>query len=230
MSRRIKEKPQSADGLLTRIAGFFSARPGRSFDRALDRWLVWIGWVPEMMDGRGKILHISDTPTSMYGYLARLLRRVNPSVVVHTGDLADDIKLELYPGEAERYRAAAGRLFDILAAPRRKVIIALGNHDKKELLPVIPSQYIICDNVIDVTIYDQEFRVSHYFEQILDKPAMYNLFGHSPEQPSFSDGEERHFFNGMEMMRLMGQGTAAGFDYPRGTDEARLTRRSHRAR
>jgi 3',5'-cyclic AMP phosphodiesterase CpdA len=184
-----------------------------------------------MMDGTGKVLHISDTPTCMYGYLARFLRRVNPSVVIHTGDLADDIKLEIYPGEAEKYRAAARRMVDILAAPHRKVILAMGNHDKRELLPALPSQCIICDNVTDIMLYGQKFRVSHFFESVEGSPARYNLYGHSLEHPSFSEeGETRCYLNGMESMRLIGPGSdVAAFDYPWGTDSARLTRRGRRA-
>ena len=161
----------------------------------------------------------------MYGYLARLLRRVNPSVVVHTGDLADDIKLEIYPGEAERYHAAAKRIIDILAAPRRKVILALGNHDKRELLPSLPSRCVICDNVLDITLCGRRYRVSHYFERILERPARYNLFGHSLEHSSFSDDDERHFFNGMEKMSLISQdGSTTVFNYPKYTNDARLVR------
>jgi predicted phosphodiesterase len=227
VSRRIKARPNRIEVLWRRFADIVSAKPGRSLDRALDRGLVWIGWIPEMMDGTGKILHVSDTPTPMYGYLARLLRRVNPSIVVHTGDLADDIKLEIYPGEAERYRAAAKRIIDILAAPHRKVILALGNHDKRELLPALPSQCVICDNVLDITLCGQGFRVSHYFERILENPARYNLFGHSLERSSFSDDEERRFFNGMEKMRLISpDGGTAIFNYPKFTNNARLARRS----
>ncbi|MDR1917090.1 MAG: metallophosphoesterase [Synergistaceae bacterium] len=222
----MKVKPSQRESMWKKLKDFIPACRGRSLDRIVDRGLVWIGWIPEMMDGTGKILHISDTPTCMYGYLARLLRRVNPSVVVHTGDLADDIKLEIYPGEAERYRAAARRIVDILAAPHRKVILALGNHDKRDLLPAHSSQFIICDNVIDLTLCGEEFRISHYIGFILDKPARYNLFGHSLKPASFSDDEDRYYFNGMESMRLIDPyADSAFFDYPRGTNDARLMRR-----
>ncbi|MDR2780392.1 MAG: metallophosphoesterase [Synergistaceae bacterium] len=232
MSLGMKPRPGRTEGLWRKFRDFFSAGSGRSFDLLLDKLLVRAGWVPEMMDGSGRILHISDTPTCMYGYLARLLRRVNPSVVVHTGDLADDIKLEIYPGEAERYRAAARRIMDILLAPRRKIIISLGNHDKRALLPSLPSQCVICDNddVMDITLYGEKFRVSHYFESILGKPARYNLFGHSMETPSFSDGEERCFFNGLEKMRLIGPKDAGItiFSYPKSANDARLARRNRK--
>ena len=226
MSLRMKPRPGYTEGLWRKSRDFFLASPGRSFDLLLDKWLVRMGWVPEMMDGIGKILHISDTPTCMYGYLARFLRRVNPSVSVHTGDLADDIKLEIYPAEAERYRAAARHLMDILLAPRRKVIISLGNHDKRELLPALPSQCVICDNVMDITLYGEKFRVSHYFESVLDSPARYNLFGHSMETASFSDDEERCFLNGLEMMRLIDLDTGITiFNYQKAANDARLARR-----
>ncbi|MDR1966137.1 MAG: metallophosphoesterase [Synergistaceae bacterium] len=217
--------------LWKKLCGVFPAGRDRALYRAVDRGLVWVGWAPEVMDGAGKILHISDTPTCMYGYLARLLRRINPSVIVHTGDLADDIKLEIYPGDAERYRIAARRLVNILEAPRRKVILALGNHDKRDLLPSLSSQCIICDNVMDITLFGEEFRISHYIGFILDKPARYNLFGHSPEPASFTDEKDRLFLNGIEKMRLIDPEARMIFlNYPSGTDNARLTRRKRMAR
>ena len=203
MSLRMKPRPGYVEGLWRKFRDFFPARPGRSFDLLLDKWLVRTGWVPEMTDGTGKILHISDTPTCMYGYLARFLRRVNPSVIVHTGDLADDIKLAIYPAEAERYRSAARHITDIMLAPRRKVM--------------------------DVTLYGERFRISHYFESVLDSPAKYNLFGHSMETPSFSDDKERCFLNGLEMMRLIDTDTGITiFNYPKTANDARLARRNRK--
>jgi predicted phosphodiesterase len=225
----MKARPGLGEALKKRLSGVFPAKRVSSLDRLIDKGLVWIGWIPEMMDGTGKILHISDTPTCMYGYLARLLRRVNPSVVVHTGDLADNIKLEMYPNDAGRYRAAVKRLVDILAAPHRRAILALGNHDKRDLLPPIPSQCIICDNVMDTTLCGEKFRISHHIGFILEKPARYNLFGHSPEPASFTDEEDRFFLNGIERMRLIDpEEGMTPFNYPSGTNEARLIRRKRR--
>ena len=39
------------------------------------------------------LLHVSDTPSVFYPDLARLLVAVRPRFVVHTGDLADEIKI-----------------------------------------------------------------------------------------------------------------------------------------
>ncbi|MDR1137681.1 MAG: metallophosphoesterase [Synergistaceae bacterium] len=229
MSLGMKTRPGRIDRLLKKFADILPERPGLSFDLMIDKLLVRAGWIPQMMDGTDKILHISDTPTCMYGYLTRLLRRVNPSIIVHTGDIADDIKLEIYQGEAERYRAAASRLMDILLAPHRRVVLALGNHDKRELLPSLPSRCVICDNVMDITLRGEKFKVSHYFESLSGEPARYNLFGHSMEHPSFSDDEERYFFNGLETMRLIDpDGGVARLNYPKGANDARFARLSRK--
>jgi predicted phosphodiesterase len=200
----VKQKPSPFGALLTLLSKTIS--PGkvkRSLSRAVDDGFVKLGIMPEMMDGSGKILHISDTPTMMYGHLARLLRRVNPSIVIHTGDLADDIKLDMYPSEADRYKDAARRLINILLAPHRRVIIALGNHDRADLLPPLPSQCVVCDNTINMTLYGATFRMSHYIERVTDSPEQYNLFGHDPMSESFVDEEGRYYLNGMDIMRMI---------------------------
>jgi hypothetical protein len=223
----LKEKPSPWNALLERLGKTID--PGnmkRSFSRLLDDGFVKLGFLPEMMDGAGKILHLSDTPTNMYGYLARVLRRINPSVVVHTGDLADDIKLGLYPGEAGRYSAAARRLFNILLAPHRTVIVALGNHDRMDLLPPLPSECIVCDNVMNMTLFGAKFRISHYIENVMEKPERYNLFGHDPASESFVDGEGRYFLNGIEIMRVIDPAAdeMSFLIYPRRTRNARNMR------
>ena len=200
----MKERPSSWGA---RLAGIKSAlepeRIRRSLLRLLDDGFVKLGVLPAMMDGTGKVLHLSDTPTVMYGHLARVLRRVDPAVVIHTGDLADDIKLEMYPAEAERYAAAVRRLINILLAPHRRVIIAMGNHDRADLLPPLPPQCEICDGAASVVIFGAGFRISHYAELVTDRPERYNLFGHDPCRDSFVDDDDRYFLNGMDTMRII---------------------------
>ncbi|MDR3165012.1 MAG: metallophosphoesterase, partial [Synergistaceae bacterium] len=185
----MKKRPSLKSFLLSKLRRTFDpVKIKRLFVEFSDISLVRLGYLPEKMDGLGKILHISDTPTGMYGYLARTLRRINPSVVVHTGDIADDIKLGLYPAEAGRYSLAAGRLINILLAPHRKIIIVLGNHDRADLLPTLPPECAVHEGAIDVKLLGANFRISHYAEKIMEKPVQYNLFGHDLSSRSFVDG------------------------------------------
>ena len=225
----MKKRPSSWKLWTSRVRGYIEpAAIKRSLSRFADDGLVKMGVLPPMMNGAGKVLHISDTPTTIYGYLARVLRRVAPAVVVHTGDLADDIKLEMYPAEADNYAAAVRRLANILLAPHRTVVLALGNHDRADLLPFLPSQCIVCDNddAINMTFFGARFRMSHYVERVTDKPELYNLFGHEPERESFMDGTDRYFFNGIELMRMIDPvtGEIAALSYPGETKNARALR------
>lgn len=226
----MKGRPPSPETLLRKIRRTLDASEIKdALGNVVDRGLVAAGWQPAELDGSGKVLHISDTPSSIYGYLSRLLKRVNPSVVVHTGDLADDIKLELYPAEREHYRAAIRRLMNILQAPHRRVVLALGNHDERELLPWLSSDCKVCDGAEGISLLGASFRVSHYAEDLSEHPAQYNLFGHAATPPSYDDGEH-HFLNGLEWMRLIDprSGEIQLLRYPRGTDDARLMRKVKR--
>jgi predicted phosphodiesterase len=223
----MKERPSLKNFLLSKLRRTFEpAKIKRLFLEFADDSFVRLGYLPEKMDGLGKILHISDTPVSMYGYLASALRRINPSVVVHTGDLADDIKLGLYPAEADRYASAAGRLINILLAPHRQIILVLGNHDRTDLLPSLPPECSVYEGAVDVKLLGANFRISHYAEKIMEKPVQYNLFGHDLSRRSFVDGEGRYFLNGIETMRLIdpGAGEIETLAYPRSANAARMMR------
>lgn len=228
----MKRRPTGPGSFLQRLwESFSSDELRRSMHHTVDRALVKAGWLPEMMDGSYKILHLSDTPVTIYGYLARLLRRVSPSVLVHTGDLADDIKIGLYPGERERYRSAVRKLFDIIQAPRRRIILSLGNHDRMDLLPPIPRECTICEDVMDFDLWGAGFRISHYIERIMDGPAArFNLYGHTTEPGSHVDDKERYFLNGIERIRLIDPhtGEIKSLLYPRCTDNARCMKTMRR--
>ncbi|GHV50804.1 hypothetical protein FACS1894216_03640 [Synergistales bacterium] len=199
-------------------------------DRAIDWLMVKFAGLPEITDGSGKVLHVSDTPTTIYSYLSRFLRRVNPSVIIHTGDFADDIKLQLYKGEAGRYETTMRRFVNMMSAPHRIVYLTLGNHDDASLLPPSSSSCSIVEGACDIELMGATFRASHYAEEAAACPMMYNLFGHAPDTKSYSDDQGRIFLNGLEGMRLIDPrtGEILLFRYPRGTDLARLGRSARR--
>jgi Predicted phosphohydrolases len=224
----MKRRPSYLQGVFGSLRQKLSTSwANRSAARMVDFALVKTGWLPERLDGSGKLLHISDTPTAIYPYIARLLRRVNPSVVVHTGDLADDIKLEMYPEEAERYARFMRRLLNVLAAPHRTVYLTIGNHDRADLLPPLPPRCHICEDVAEISFRGVHFRLSHYLERLAGSPAKFNLFGHAWEDESYSDGDGRYFLNGVEVMRLIDPASEEieFLRYPSGTENARHLRR-----
>ncbi len=45
--------------------------------------------------GEPSLLHVSDIPSDYYRFIYRLIEKLEPAYLVHTGDLADEVKLEL---------------------------------------------------------------------------------------------------------------------------------------
>lgn len=41
------------------------------------------------------LLHVSDIPSDYYRFVYRLIEKLEPAYLVHTGDLAEEVKLEL---------------------------------------------------------------------------------------------------------------------------------------
>ena len=66
------------------------------------------------------LLHVSDTPSVFYPDLARLLAAVRPRFVVHTGDLADEVKIR--SGVLDRARLALEVIVRVPTVDQRGVL------------------------------------------------------------------------------------------------------------
>lgn len=171
-----------------------------------------------------KLLHISDTPSSFFGELARLISILKPEYIVHTGDLVDNIKLGLYPGSIWRYQRDAAQLIKLLEnSCAKKIYLALGNHDDVQTIEILCRRSnIILESEI-VNIEGLQFAISHYSSEILKSPAAYNLYGHDLTQKS-GITEGRLYLNGITSINLieLGSFNYYSYPYPAGTDNARL--------
>lgn len=179
---------------------------------------------------QGALLHISDTPSTMYGHLRRLLGRLSPSWIVHTGDLADDVKLERSPCCLDLYEKRVRTLLTLLeGTTAAEVYLVLGNHDDERTLQKFASRSIIVRGCTDIFPEGRHIRIAHRSEELLHNPAPINLFGHDV---SLEGGflEDKLFLNGIEFMHLLDLHKKEIYylDYPFGTDDARLLRRRFR--
>lgn len=91
------------------------------------------------------LLHVSDTPYEIYGFLRRLVRWLAPAVIVHTGDLVDDVKLEYDVHRTQLYTARVTELIAFLEASEASAIyITPGNHDNADILrSLVRRSYIV---------------------------------------------------------------------------------------
>lgn len=96
-----------------------------------------------------KVLHIGDIDSSDYGYVKMLIKSIKPDVIIHTGDLADELKAGRIEAVRPYWRAAAKKLGKMMEESGAQVIIVPGNNDPEdELKALITTAQIVPRNAI----------------------------------------------------------------------------------
>ncbi|MCF8010272.1 MAG: metallophosphoesterase [Clostridiales bacterium] len=161
--------------------------------------LAWRFYIPpELLDtSEIKIAHISDTPTRLYPALKSLLSELNPEVIIHTGDLADDIKLEINPESIYEYSCAVAPFLQSLEdLPAKEVYIIPGNHDNYRVIDSCTERSSLVSEGDIITVHGINLGVAHYISK-LPEYGQYNLYGHN-----FSQGDEAHL-NGLNNVNII---------------------------
>ncbi len=186
-------------------------------------------YVPEeVLDRPGEfLLHLSDTPSCFFPDLARIIRKVRPSWVVHTGDLVDQIKLEMFPSRLEEYRNKLAKLSTILDGGSKRghfqTVIAMGNHDDRGTVRDFFPHCHIIEKVGEFTAGGWSFMASHYSWFIDAKENVVALWGHDLSSPQ---GVSRGL-NGLISVNLFSLGTGGIYriPYPGYIDDQRQLKR-----
>ncbi|MDD4365466.1 MAG: metallophosphoesterase [Synergistales bacterium] len=185
-----------------------------------------LGIPPERPPWAGLIVHLTDTPSCSYGYLGRMLRRLRPDWVIHTGDLADDVKIGLYPQLKNLYVEHVERLLSILEEHSAQILLIMGNHDIADSVREKAAISHILTEPANLAIGKLKLRVGHSQKEITADPQPLNLFGHDLSVRS-GLREKKLYLNGIEGIHLIcpETGMFRRLRYPIGTDESRLARR-----
>lgn len=171
-----------------------------------------------------KILHISDTPTVFYSSLAKIIKKLEPQYIIHTGDLVDNIKLDIRPNKLDEYQKGVHSLFNILEdSNAQKIYITPGNHDDLEIMEMASKRSTILTQTQVINIDNIEIKASHYSEDLINSQVKYNLFGHDIA-PKSSINKGKLFLNGIENINIITlySGHVFALPYPLGTNDARL--------
>ena len=172
-----------------------------------------------------RILHISDKPSQFYPELGKLIKRLEPDYIIHTGDLADNIKLEHSKVSLARYHREVKRLKNLLSGDQIKgVYIALGNHDDSKFIFTHFSDFKITDSFETLEMSGLKIVFSHYIDQLLDVNADIFLYGHDLDYEKRPD----KYLNGLNAINVIDLNPfqVHRINYPLGVDHARL-HRSH---
>jgi len=182
---------------------------------------------PNELDKKGpRLLHISDTPSLFFPELARLIKQLQPDYIVHTGDLVDNIKLQLHPGSIRHYERQVLSLLKILEASEAKsIFITLGNHDSPEYIKKHAGRIVVFENDARLQIEGFDVSMCHYASGINAHQSDYYLFGHDLSINSHEE-DTRIYLNGITSIHLIELSThdVHYFQYPWGIDDARLNK------
>ncbi|WP_409226825.1 metallophosphoesterase [Gudongella sp. SC589] len=173
------------------------------------------------------LLHISDTPSSIYPEIKRLIRVLNPDYIVHTGDVSDNIKVGLHPSYITRYKHEAKKMLKILdSSNAEKVFLSLGNHDKLDFVKKNCGRIKVIEDRELITIQGRKFAISHYSDFLKDIDADIYLYGHDLSIESQTI-DSRVYLNGISAIHVITipELDITRLDYPQGTDSERLKRR-----
>ena len=173
------------------------------------------------------VMHIADTPSTVYGALRRLVKELSPRWIVHTGDLADDVKLELSPAKLPRYRIKLEFLRRALVGDDSTgLVIVTGNHDDEKAVREMFPKSIVFRERGRIELCGEGFNLSHDRAGLGDPPLKYNLFGHEPSRNDFSE-QGRFFLNGLLGVHIISPSLEKVYclPYPGYVDDGRLGRR-----
>jgi predicted phosphodiesterase len=162
------------------------------------------------------VLIVSDTPRRLYPWLRKTIARYNISKVIHLGDLADDIKLELAPHKKWIYIDALKTLRRTLNGIDLTVIP--GNHDDEELIREILGVEPLPEGT-ELQINNKHLILYHHPPTILPniEDNTLILYGHTPEQVPIK-GSLNVLTNAYI---LLPDGSMVKINYPAGTNRER---------
>ncbi len=166
------------------------------------------------------LLHISDTPHTTFKPIDELIETIQPEYIVHTGDLVDNLKLEIYPNLKIQYVKDVEEILRIVNKSKIKSYISLGNHDLESLTDRSNEKLIINKSMTEEDIEGHLVSMSHHYRS--DSNGEIFLFGHDGHQ-----AEKKHELNGiyhihvifLESMRIV------RLKYPWGTQDQRMLKR-----
>lgn len=179
-----------------------------------------------ILDDHPRLLHISDTPSQFYPELKRILKELEPDYIIHTGDLADNIKIGLYQSSFHRYKREVSILLKILQDSKaKKIVLSLGNHDDYDYVRKHSGRLMVFEGLGKLEFEGVKIAFSHYYSDLKDLPADIRLYGHDID--STEDNKNSGMdLNGIASMSLIDLITleVVKIEYPFGTDNSRLNR------
>ncbi len=126
-----------------------------------------------------RLLHIGDTRAEHYEYYARMIEEFKPDVIIHTGDLADEMKAGRIDADRTLWRENVPKIIETMRRSGARCIIVPGNNDLQDsLYSIAPDMEILPRNSV-IEIGGKRICLNHEvmkLDETLDVDI--HLYGH----------------------------------------------------
>lgn len=152
----------------------------------------------EIQNRSGEILlHVGDIPIWEFPYMRRLIKKVKPDILVHTGDLVDNLKVSRIPEDIPAYKKSAASLIRHMEKHAKEVYIVPGNNDLEDFIneTVTKSKIIPANTCMEIR--GIPFLLCHRVLDI-DGEAKFYLYGHGPTgdtHPFEENGKDGKYYS-----------------------------------
>jgi predicted phosphodiesterase len=176
------------------------------------------------------VLHISDTPFSSYRWIQNILDKMRPDIVIHTGDMVDDIKIGRFPQKLPEYYEKVLPLLALLRNKKgRKIILVPGNHDDYGFIAehVGANDMVLLEGTV-LDLYGKRFGFAHQVTRIPREPVDFCLYGHGYTHdnwdPLWNKKNQTCHFNGFRFATCicLPSGSFENIPYPDEIFDSRL--------
>ena len=125
------------------------------------------------------VLHIGDTSSSDYGYYKTLIENVKPDVIIHTGDLADELKAGRIESVRAYWKVSARVILNIMEQSGARVIIVAGNNDLEQELKSMSTKSEIAPRNTILEFFGKKVLLCHEINRMDENAeAEVFLYGH----------------------------------------------------
>ncbi len=102
-----------------------------------------------MAENGKRVLHIGDTNSADYPYYKSMIENINPDVIIHTGDLSDELKAGRIESVRSYWKRAAKDILLMMEQSGARVIVVAGNNDlADEVKTLAPNVEIVPRNSV----------------------------------------------------------------------------------
>ena len=114
-----------------------------------------------------RILHIGDTESATYPFYRRLFELVRPDVILHTGDIADEVKIGRHPEFLHEYTVKITEMLEAMRRTGARLIVVLGNHDVAEAVRAVAPYAEVYEPGVELVLSGVPCRLGHQVKEMV---------------------------------------------------------------